>query len=380
MKAKILPIVVLAILVGGGGTAYWYLGVNHKSAPGQIRVSGNIETTEAQVAFKIPGKVKRRLKDEGENVKKDEIVALLEKEDLEINVKAREAEVAAAKAAWDELEAGSRIEDIEAAKAAWEKATHAYEDMKAGSRPQEIVVAQAAVASAEADLRRWEANLRRDTPLYKLKTISADEYDATMAARDVAFEKHRQAIEQLSLVNEGFRPEQIKQAYSAMLQAKAQYDLVVHGPRQEDKDQAAARLKQAQEALALAKKQIEYATVYSPLTGVVLSKNIEEGEYVAPGTAVVTVGDLDNVWLRAYIEEPLHDRVKYKKAKVVTDSGEIYEGRVSFISEEAEFTPKNVQTQKERVKLVYRIKIDIKNRNHGLKPGMPTDAVIEIGE
>jgi HlyD family secretion protein len=74
----------------------------------------------------------------------------------------------------------------------------------------------------------------------------------------------------------------------------------------------------------------------------------------------------------------LHDRVKYKKAKVFTDSGDTYEGRVSFISEEAEFTPKNVQTQKERVKLVYRIKIDIKNRDRGLKPGMPADAVIEM--
>jgi HlyD family secretion protein len=154
------------------------------------------------------------------------------------------------------------------------------------------------------------------------------------------------------------------------------------GPRQEDIDQGRARVAQAQAALQLVKTQLSYATVVSPLTGVVLSKNIEPGEYVAPGTAVVTVGDLVNVWLRAYIEETDLGRVKVgQRASVTTDTypGKRYEGRVSFIASEAEFTPKNVQTQKERVKLVYRIKIDITNPKMELKPGMPADAVIEAG-
>ena len=132
----------------------------------------------------------------------------------------------------------------------------------------------------------------------------------------------------------------------------------------------------------MAETQLSYATVYSPLSGVVLSKNIEPGEYVAPGTAVVTVGDLVNVWLRGYIEETDWGRVKVgQRAWVTTDTcpDKKYEGRVSFIAQEAEFTPKNVQTQKERVKLVYRIKIDITNPNMELKPGMPADAVIETG-
>ena len=155
------------------------------------------------------------------------------------------------------------------------------------------------------------------------------------------------------------------------------------GPRKEDIDQAAARVRQAEAALKLAQTQLSYATVYAPLTGVVLSKNIEPGEYVAPGTPVVTVGDMVNVWLRGYIEERDLGRVKYgQRAWITTDTypGKKYEGRVSFISSEAEFTPKNVQTQKERVKLVYRIKIDIhESRDMELKPGMPADAVIETG-
>jgi HlyD family secretion protein len=115
------------------------------------------------------------------------------------------------------------------------------------------------------------------------------------------------------------------------------------------------------------------------MNGVVLSKNIEEGEYVAAGTPVVTIGDLVNVWVRAYIPEQLNGRVKYgQKVRVTTDNGKQYDGFVSFISHEAEFTPKNVQTEKERVKLVYRIKINITNPKEDLNPGMPVDGVIEM--
>jgi hypothetical protein len=112
------------------------------------------------------------------------------------------------------------------------------------------------------------------------------------------------------------------------------------------------------------------------MAGVVVSKNIEPGEYVSPGTPVLTIGDLKNVWLRAYINERDLVRVKFgQRADVVTDTypGKIYVGRVSFISPEAEFTPKTVQTQQERVKLVYRIKIDIDNPRLELKPGTPRD-------
>ncbi len=102
---------------------------------------------------------------------------------------------------------------------------------------------------------------------------------------------------------------------------------------------------------------------------------------MAAGTPVITVADLDNVWLRAYIDETDLGRVKVgQEAEVATDSypGKTYRGRVSFIASEAEFTPKNVQTPKERVKLVYRVKVDIANPDRELKPGMPADATILV--
>jgi HlyD family secretion protein len=310
-------------------------------------------------------------------------VARLDTADLKCNVALRRADLQVAEAALAALVAGSRPQEIAAAKSAWEKAEHALADLVAGSRPQEIAAAKAAVAAAVADMDRLQANYRREASLYQRKTVSEEEYDAAKAAYQMAVERHRQVVEQLKLAEEGYRKEQIEQARKAVAQTQAQYDLVKAGPRQEDIDQGHARVAQARASLDLAETQLGYATVYAPLTGVVLSKNIEPGEYVAPGTAVVTVGDLVNVWLRAYIEETDLGRVKLgQRAWITTDAfrgkkHDKYEGRVSFIAENAEFTPKNVQTQKERVKLVYRIKIDITNPEMELKPGMPADAVIE---
>jgi HlyD family secretion protein len=383
MKAKLAALLFVAVLVGGGVVAYRHFYMPSEVADGQIRVSGNIETIEAQVAFKIPGRVVERPVDEGQWVNEGQLIAVLDKADLECTVAARRADLGVAQAALAALKAGSRPEEIAAAKAAMEKADHALADLEAGSRPQEIKAAAAAVAAAAADMERLQATYRRESSLYQRKTVSEEEYDAAKAAYQVAVEKHRQAIEQLKLANEGYRKEQIEQARWAAVQAKAQYELVKAGPRQEDKDQGAARVAQAEAALKLAETQLSYTTVYAPFSGIVLSKNIERGEYVAPGTAVVTVGDLKHVWLRAYIEETDKERVKFgQRAWITTDTfrgkkHDKYEGRVSFISQEAEFTPKNVQTQKERVKLVYRIKIDIDNPDLELKPGMPADAVID---
>lgn len=377
-----LPILLVAVaLAAGAGAAYWYMALRDAPPSGQIRVSGNIETTEAQVSFKIAGRVIQRKVDEGEMVKQGQVIALLDASDLQCNVDLRTAELKVAEAALAELLAGSRPEEIASAKAALEKAEHALRDLEAGSRPQEIEAARAAVAAAAADMARTQADYARATSNFQRKTISAEEFDASRAASNVAAERHRQAVEQLALVVEGPRKEQIQQARAALAQAQAQYDLVKAGPRKEDIDQGRARVEQARAALELATTQLSYATVVAPLSGVVLSKNIEPGEYVAPGTPVVTVGDLVNVWLRAYIEESQLGQVKVgQRARVTTDSypGKKYEGRVSFIASEAEFTPKNVQTQKERVKLVYRIKIDITNPNMELKPGMPADATIEV--
>jgi HlyD family secretion protein len=376
-----LKVVIALVVVAVASLLLWRFVFVPESDQGRtIRVSGNIEVTEAQVAFKLAGRVQERLVDEGMLVRKGQVIARLEDADLRADLAARRGDLLAAKAVLAAMLAGSRPQEIAAAKAALAKAEWGLKELEAGSRKQQIASAQANLQSANADRDRATSDYERARRLIASKTIPPQDYDRASATYAMAVQRARDAAEQLSLVQEGPRSEDIDQARALRDQAKAQYDLVKAGPRQEDIDQARAKVQQVEAAVTLAEVRVSYTTVYAPLTGIVLSKNIEPGEYVAPGTPVVTVGDLVNVWLRAYIDEADLGKVKVQqKAQVTTDTypGRDYPGTISFISPEAEFTPKNVQTAKQRVKLVYRIKIDIQNPKMELKAGMPADARID---
>ena len=143
---------------------------------------------------------------------------------------------------------------------------------------------------------------------------------------------------------------------------------------------AKANILNAEEALKLARIVLDYTVLTAPFDGVITVRQAELGEIMVPGTPVLTLADLDHIWLRAYINETDIGKIRLDQtATVKTDTypGKSYKGRVSFISSAAEFTPKSVETHAERVTLVYRIKIDIDNPTHELVPGMPADAVLE---
>ncbi len=379
-KRRVLIAVGIVVLVSAVAAAVIWL--RSGDGAGAIRVSGNIEVTDAEVSFKIPGRVVERRVDEGDAVRAGEVVARLDDADLKQEVALRQAEAQAAQAALAELEAGSRPEEIAQAAAGAQQVQARLDELLAGSRPEEVAAAQAVVERARAETVRAKADVDRYEGLYKKQIVSAHQYDAVRTAYETALARQQEVEEQHKLAVEGPRKEQIEQARAALRQAQEHYALVRKGPRIETIEQARARLKQARESLALAETRLGYATIASPLTGVVLSKSIEPGEYVSPGTPIVTVADLVNIWVRAYISETDLGRVKLAQpVRVTSDSypGKKYDGRVSFIASQAEFTPKNVQTEKERVKLVYRVKIDIRNPNMELKPGMPVDAEILVG-
>jgi HlyD family secretion protein len=383
MGGKVKVVVLLLVLGAGAALGYVYLMREHAGEDGAVRVSGNIEITDADVSFKIPGHVEERLVSEGEMVEAGQIVATLDTEDLAHEVDLRRAEVRASSAALDELLAGSRPEEIAQAMAAVEQAQARLDELLAGSRPQEVAEAEAAVEAANAAARRTASDYARLKALHESGAVTDSQFAAITAADDTARAELRRAREKLALVREGPRKEEIQQARAALLQARERYGLVQAGPRAETIEQARASLQQAQAALALAETRLGYGTLRAPLTGLVLTEDVEAGEYVAPGTPVVTVGDLENVWVRAYINETDLGRVKVgQQAEVTTDTypGKAYRGTVTFISSEAEFTPKNVQTKEQRVKLVYRIKVTIPNPNMELKPGMPADAEILVAE
>jgi len=326
-KPLIAVIAAVAIII-----AVIAYNIYHRSGNemGRIRVSGNIEVTTVEVSFKIPGRVAERQVDEGAFVKTGQLVARLESEELAQEVALRLADLHALQAALNEL--------------------------LAGSRKEEIAQAEAALASVQAEAKRLADDYRRQETLFRREVISKQKFDAARASYETSRAQARQAAEVLSLVRKG--------------------------PRKERIEQARARLDEAEARLLQAKTRLAYATLISPLSGLVMAKNIEPGEQVAAGTPVITVGELGSVWVRAYINEAELGRVKVgQKARVTTDTwpGKVYDGTVTFIASEAEFTPKNVQTQKERVKLVYRVKITIPNPHMELKPGMPADAEILAG-
>ncbi len=344
-----------------------------------IQLSGNFEVDETELSFKIPGRLASRTVNEGDIVTAGLEIARLDAAEIEQERALRQADVDFAQAAVAELEAGARPEEINQAEAMKAAAQAKLDELLAGSRAQEIqaVADELEAAKTEVDLLRREQE--RVQRLFEQQAAPEQKRDTVDTAFRAAQERLSSLKERYALVKEGPRPEHIDQARAALRQAEQRHALVVAGPRAETLAQGRARLAQTQAALGLAQVHLANAVLTSPCPGVVLSKNLEPGEYAAPGTPVVTVGDLSNIYLRAYIAETELGRVKLgETVEVRTDTfpDKSYTGKVVFISSEAEFTPKSVQTEKERVKLVYRIKIDVDNPEQELKPGMPASAVI----
>jgi len=328
MKAR--RIVLLVVALGAAGAGIVAMRLNRAVRDGTaIPVSGTIELTEVQASFKQPGRLALRPVDEGDSVTSGQVVAELDMSDLVIEQAGRSSDVWLARAALDELEHGSR--------------------------PEEIGQAKAALARTESELAQVTAEFARLKDLVEKNVISSSEFDKGKTAFDTATARVREARETLALLELGPRVERIEQARAAWARSRTALDAV--------------------------NQRLHDAVLRSPFSGMVLSKNAEPGEFVSAGTPVVALGNLGSVWLRAYVNETDLGRVKLgQRATVTTDSypGKAYEGRVTFISSEAEFTPKTVQTPTERVKLVYRVKITLANPDWELKPGMPADARIML--
>ena len=393
MKAK-KRVVILVILVLAG-TLTGYLLLRERKDLDGIRVSGNIEVTDASLGFKIPGRVVQCLKDEGDLVKKGEVLARMEDADQRVALNLARINLTAARSVLSEFQNGSRPEEIQLAEAQARSARQQLLELTRGSRAQEIESARAALEKARAareaaaaQLAQAEEDFHRFSSLYKEKSVSQRDFKLyktkfqvaqnTLSEADSRVNQARQA---LSLVKEGPRSEQIQRAKAALDEAEARYALAKEGPRQEKIDQAAARVAEAEQRVEQAKLTLSYTELVAPMDGVVFSRSAEPGEFLNPATPVLVMGDLAHPWLRAYVSERDLGRLKLRqKAQVFTDAfpGKPYEGTLSFISSEAEFTPKSVQTFEERIKLMFRIKVDLANPERELRPGMPADAHIPV--
>ena len=326
---RVIPIVIL-LAVALAASVYYYPRMTRKAAlANQLTLSGNIEAHESLVGFKVPGRIVELPVEEGQQVAQDALLARLDDADYKQRVRIDEAAV------------GVRESNLALT--------------LAGTRHQEVRAAQQTMIDAEADLEQKKLDNERAQQLFAKDEVTAQERDQAATA--------------------------LMRAEAIFKAAQQRYNEAVEGSRKEDITIARANLNEANASLGLSQVNLSYTVLRAPSAGVVTVRQAELGEVVAPGSPVVTLADLDHIWLRAYVAETDLGRIHWGQDAIITTDtypGKQYHGRISFISPDAEFTPKSVQTTKERVTLVYRIKIDIDNFNHELKPGMPADARVEL--
>ncbi len=387
-RAMLVPLFAVAAGVVLSSCGLWRHGERDK-----IVLSGNVELTQVNVAFKTSGKLVELPIDEGVEVKKDALIARLDAAQLQHQHERDSATLTLAETQLVQqntavaYQRSSLAADIDMRKATLKQAEVRLAELLAGSRSQEIGVARAAAEEARTQYVLATQDWERAQTLYKNDDISTSQRDQFKTRCDATAAALKRAEDQLALVVEGPRKEDIDAARAQVEQAQANLKLseatrLELKRKEQEIESRRAQIHQARAQLAITDSQLDDAVILSPVNGVVLVKSAEVGEILAPGTTVVTLGEMDKPWLRGYINETDLGRVKYgAKVKVTTDSapGKIYWGRISFISSEAEFTPKQIQTQEERVKLVYRIKIEIENPQHELKLNMPADAEIQLG-
>ncbi|MEK6684503.1 MAG: efflux RND transporter periplasmic adaptor subunit [Nitrospirota bacterium] len=320
--------VIGLLLLGAVATVrYW----NHRTPADRITASGTVEATEVKIESKVTGRIEQILVDEGDRVADGQLLVRIERREVEAQIRAAEAQVEAARANLSNLEAGSR--------------------------EQEIKKAEAALEEAQANLERTRMDRDRLDRLHNDKVVSDQEWERARTASDVAVAKEREARGHLDLLKAGTRRHLIEASRGEFRRAQAELDRVL--------------------------AQLDDTRLTAPLAATVLLKNREQGELATSGSPILTLGDLDHLWVSIYVKETDLGRVKLGgEAQVMVDTfpGKTYRGKVTHISNKAEFTPKTIQTKEERVKLVFEVKVAIENQNGELKPGQPADVELMLKE
>jgi HlyD family secretion protein len=326
---RVILLLVVAVVSAGVAIHLYPRWLAKQSAPSGLKLSGNIEAHESLVSFKVPGRIVELPIEEGQMLRAGALIARLDSADYRQQVATDEAAINVRESQLALGLAGSRPEDIEASR-------------------QTLLDAQADLEQKKEDFARYEALHKKD----EVSTQTRDQAATNLARAQATFARAQQV-----------------------------YNELVEGTRREELDVQRSNVHQASENLALSRIRLAYTVLNAPFNGVILVRQAELGEVVTAGTPIITLADLDHLWVRVYVPETDLGKVHWgQDVEVRTDTypGKNYRGKISFISSEAEFTPKSVQTEKERVTLVYRIKVDVENPNYELKPGMPADAYIKL--
>ena len=306
----------------------------------RLRVSGHVEATETRLAPEAGGRILTLTVKEGDRVQPGQVVMTLDTRDVQLAIQRARAEVAGAEAQLRLTTAGARVEDVRQAQSQIE------------TTRAELAAARTELEASEQDLARFESLLATNSGSRKQRDDAATRRDLARDRASSAQSRVRTAEEALAKLRAGSRPEEI--------------------------DAARARVAGLAAHVSTLEKTLGDATVQSPVGGIVTEKLVEVGEVIAPRAPALIIVDLDRAWADVFVPEPAIPRITIGQAATVfTDAGGPgIPGTIGYISPKAEFTPRNVQTAEERSKLVYRVRINVDNKDGVLKQGMPVEAEI----
>ena len=364
-----------------------YLG-QREARLGELFYSGTIEATEANLAFQAGGRVVRVIVREGQAVVKGQVLAELDRAEYEARFEQAMANVARYRELQKQLQTLLEVYEkslpleVDRAEAGVQALSSQLEEILSGNRAQDVEGARQAFLAAEAVMEEARKNRDRYDQLFKMEIASEKEWDAERLKYETALRDYEQRREAYDLAKEGPRREAIETARARLSEGKAalnnaRNDLKRIEAARRDVESARQQVRAGEAALAQAKIQVEYTELKAPFPGIITSRNVEPGEVVTPSREVITLADLSRVDLKIFAGETEIGKVKPGQSvdvKVDTFPDKVYKGVVTFISPEGEFTPKIIQTHKERVKLVYLVKISLPNPDLELKTGMPADA------
>jgi HlyD family secretion protein len=385
LKKRLILVAFLILLVGVGGSVFWG---QYRKRTGELYYSGMVEATQANLAFQMAGRINAVKVDEGQVVDADQILAVLDQDSALANRDQALANLMRAESTLKQMEMMLVLNrqilpaEIEKAEAAVQALRAQLLELETGYRDQDIQQAFLALESKRIAMEDAHKDQKRDEQLLQRKVIPEKVKDASTLRYETAFKEHERAQQASALLKEGYRKESIQVGRSRLNEAQAVLKLARINLKkvevtEKEVDVARAQERAAQAALELAEIQLRNTELRSSFKGVVTSRNAEPGEVVTTGQEVISISDLSEVDLKIFVDETEIGRVKPGQkvdVKIDTYADKTYQGKVAFISPEGEFTPKIIQTRKERVKLVYLVKIKIPNPDFELKSGMPADA------
>jgi HlyD family secretion protein len=385
LKKKIILISCALLLVGVG--AFVYFGQRNIRTQEPF-YSGTIEATRSDLAFQIIGRVRKVYVDEGQWVEKGQILLEIDSSEFQARLDQAVANLISSeetlKQAQIIYELNQKIfpTEVERSEASVKALKSQLKEAEIGYRSEEVAQAKLIMDSAEVVMNEAQREKDRHDKLYENNIIARQDKDKVDVRYETAVKEYERTKQAYMLYQSGFRQETIEAARAKVYEGlavvqQAKNNLLQIESAQQDLEVAKTRIKANKAAVSLARIELSHSRLIAPFSGIILSRNVEPGEVVTTGREVLSISDITRVDLKIFVNQTEIGRVKQGqkvKVKIDTFPDKDYFGRVSYISPEAEFTPKIIQTHKERVKLVYMVKVALSNPENELKPGIPADA------